>query len=128
MRRLNITSQTSMATLASLSKRLSIFSQNFRNVVRSYHIFRSDSASGRLKASVRWFITGSITFLVAHKFRLGATVLALKSRKVSYIGIKNVHCTASLKNALKHFSNWEEFLISKFIKYGMYFVIFHELT
>ncbi|XP_033212604.1 calcium uptake protein 3, mitochondrial isoform X2 [Belonocnema kinseyi] len=70
-----------MATLASLVRRLSLFSRAFRNVARSHKVFTSESATGKFKTSIRWFVTGSIAFIFTHNYRLGATVYALKSRK-----------------------------------------------
>lgn len=76
------TSSTNMASLTSLSRKLLKFSRNFRNVARSYYKLSSDSALGKFKTSVRWFVTGSIALILEHKYTLGATVYALKSRKV----------------------------------------------
>ncbi|XP_051162209.1 calcium uptake protein 3, mitochondrial isoform X3 [Leptopilina boulardi] len=70
-----------MASLTSLSRKFLLFSRNFRNVARSYYKLSSDSAFDKIKTSVRWFVTGSIAFVIEHKYSLGATVYALKSRK-----------------------------------------------
>lgn len=70
-----------MASLTSLSRKLFQFSRNFRNVARSYYKLSSDSAFGKINTSVKLFITGSIALILEHKYTLGATVYALKSRK-----------------------------------------------
>ncbi|XP_043484132.1 calcium uptake protein 3, mitochondrial isoform X1 [Leptopilina heterotoma] len=70
-----------MASLTSLSRKLFQFSRNFRNVARSYYKLSSDSAFGKINTSVKLFVTGSIALILEHKYTLGATVYALKSRK-----------------------------------------------
>ncbi|XP_066584515.1 calcium uptake protein 3, mitochondrial isoform X2 [Prorops nasuta] len=70
-----------MATLLCLSRLVSPFSRNFRNVTRSYSSLRRDKTFGSVKTGVVLLFGGSIAYFLVQRYNHSNVVHALKARK-----------------------------------------------
>ncbi|XP_015609748.1 calcium uptake protein 3, mitochondrial isoform X6 [Cephus cinctus] len=70
-----------MAALASLSRRISVFSRNIHDVPRNYGTRARVSGLSKWRTSAGLLVTGSIAFVLLQKYSRLNTVHALKTRK-----------------------------------------------
>ncbi|KAL0123687.1 hypothetical protein PUN28_005892 [Cardiocondyla obscurior] len=70
-----------MATIACLSRRVSSYTQRFRNVTRSYVSWRADHSLGRIQKGIGLLAAASVTLLLAQQCLRPKVVHALKPRK-----------------------------------------------